>query len=217
MAKLSPLTPPNIQVLCRLQSFKIIIIDIKLYSVREVVNGDAQHEFDEVTPYQLTTDDTSQSSVRYLMVYIKEADDDLGVAEQHSRSAWWCGVSRDRSLRGQRLSSSAKNVCRGGALLTETTFTAISANLLQSYKCVGEMTICLLLKYYSYFYRFSSFRTGRHFSPYSLELLFGVCDSRTTSIRLGFVVKVKTSTDLERTDFRELLVLLSSKNAMRNL
>lgn len=37
--------------LSRLQSFKIIIMDIKLYSVREVDNADAQHEFDEVTPY----------------------------------------------------------------------------------------------------------------------------------------------------------------------
>lgn len=51
MAQFSPLTSPNIQVLSRLQSFKIIIIDIKLYSVREVAIADAEHEFDEVTPY----------------------------------------------------------------------------------------------------------------------------------------------------------------------
>lgn len=52
-------TPPKIQVFSGLLGFKIIIIDIKLYSVREVVIADAQHGFDEVTTYQLTTDGTS--------------------------------------------------------------------------------------------------------------------------------------------------------------
>lgn len=44
-------TPPKIQVLSFLLGFKIVIIDIKLYSVREVVIADAQHGFDEVTTY----------------------------------------------------------------------------------------------------------------------------------------------------------------------